>query len=273
MNNNTLSPRFGLFHWFGYNMQVRPCMELIRSAGFESVMLWWGDEYEAMNGPKEMIPETARSCGLAVDNVHVPYEHCNELWLDTLSGEELTAMYMRSIDDCAEHGIPAAVIHVTSGNAPPPPALIGLERMKRVSERAERRGVNLALENLRKPEYIDYIYEHIDSGRLKFCYDSGHENCYSKGIDLLHKHAARLCALHLHDNDGTADQHLLPGDGAVDWAHIKTALTEANYRGNITLEVTNEFSPIYRDMPADKFLALAYSKAVTLLGDTLSIEI
>lgn len=267
MSTAALSPRFGLFYWFGYNIPVKPCMELIRNAGFQSVMLWWGDEYEAVNGPKELLPEAARNCGLAVDNVHVPYEHCNELWLDTLSGEELTAMYLRCVGDCADHGIPAAVIHVTRGDAPPPPTPIGLERMQRVAERAELRGVNLALENLRKPEYLDYVYERTDSGRLKFCYDSGHENCYSKGTDLLHKHAARLCALHLHDNDGTSDQHLLPGDGTVDWKHIKTALVEADYRGNLTLEVTNEFSPAYNNATAEEFLTLAYRKADTLFGD------
>lgn len=260
MNNIAGSPRFGVFYWFGYNMPVKPCMELIRNAGFESMMLWWGDEYEAFNGPKELLPEAARSHGLAVENVHVPYEHCNELWLDTLSGDEITAMYMRCIDGCADHGIPAAVMHVTRGDAPPPPGSLGLDRMKRVAERAELRGVDIALENLRKPEYLDYIYERVDSGRLKFCYDSGHENCYSKGTDLLHKHAARLCALHLHDNDGAADQHLLPGDGTVDWANVKTALAEAGYRGNITLEVTNEFSPKYKDATAEEFLAAAYRK-------------
>ena len=34
-------------------------MGLIADAGFDAVMLWWGDEYRAANGTTEQFPELA----------------------------------------------------------------------------------------------------------------------------------------------------------------------------------------------------------------------
>jgi sugar phosphate isomerase/epimerase len=257
---------FGLFYWFGYRMANDACMELIRSAGFQSVMLWWGDEYDDFDGPKERMPETARRRGLDIDNIHAPFAGCNDIWLDTPEGGAVERMYLGCIDACAEHGIPAVVLHLTNGDAPPPPCQTGLDRLLRLAERAEKRGVDIALENLRKLEHLEYAYSNVDSPRFKFCYDSGHENCRTRGADLLEKYADRLCALHLHDNDGTADQHRIPGEGTVDWKRVKTALTASGYKGNVTFEVTNEFSPMYRDATAEQFLAAAYRKAVELFS-------
>jgi sugar phosphate isomerase/epimerase len=74
----------------------------------------------------------------------------------------------------------------------------------------------IALENLRKPEYLDFLFDNIKSDKLKFCYDSGHNNCFTPEIDCLGKYGDKLIALHLHDNDGTCDQHLLPFNGTME---------------------------------------------------------
>ena len=47
----------------------------------------------------------------------------------------------------------------------------------------------------------------------------------------------RLGALHIHDNDFTMDQHLLPYLGKLDWADIAKALGEIDYQGDFTYEV------------------------------------
>ena len=35
--------------------------------------------------------------------------------------------------------------------------------------------------------------------------------------EVIDRTAGRLCALHLHDNDGTCDAHLPMGQGNIDW--------------------------------------------------------
>lgn len=85
---------------------------------------------------------------------------------------------------------------------------------------AEQKNVNIALENLRRPEYLQFVFENFQSGRLGFCYDSGHENCYAKGTGLLSLYGDKLMALNLHENDGTDDQHRIPGKGTINWDSI-----------------------------------------------------
>lgn len=235
---------------------------LIKQAGFDSVFLWWGDEYKEVDGPKEQHPDLARGQGLILENVHLPYWEANELWTDSLKSDELVEVYAKGINGCAEHGIPTAVMHITRGSEPPPMNPKGMERIKMLVELAEKGNVNIALENLRKPEYLEYLLSGIDSDRLGFCYDSGHENCYTKGEDFLPKYGSRLMTMHLHDNDGTEDQHLIPGEGDIDWQAMVQKLDAAQNTGALTFEVTNEFSGLREGETPEEFLRRAYSTAV-----------
>lgn len=41
--------------------------------------------------------------------------------------------------------------------------------------------------------------------------------------------ASHLISLHIHDNSGVADEHLLPGRGVIDWRQVLAALREVRY--------------------------------------------
>ena len=43
-------------------------------------------------------------------------------------------------------------------------------------------------------------------------------------------------AVHLHDNDQSKDQHLIPFDGTLNWENVVKQLKESNYNGPITME-------------------------------------
>ena len=75
----------------------------------------------------------------------------------------------------------------------------------------------------------------------------------------------RLKALHLHDNDGREDMHVLPlteGTGKVDWDALLKALADIGYEGDFTYKVNNSFvSALMQD--EDVLLAkLKYAVAV-----------
>ena len=45
-----------IYSWFGYPIPTRERASMIREAGFDSVMIWWGDEYLPYTGePKEVL--------------------------------------------------------------------------------------------------------------------------------------------------------------------------------------------------------------------------
>ncbi len=253
-----------IYFWFGYPVPPSERMEMIADAGFDQVLLWWGDDYPESNGPKESLPDLARRNGLGVENIHVPFEGANRLWADPTEAELQLARYLRCVDDCADHGIPAMVLHLTNGDSARAPDGSGLDRMRRLAERAERRGVTVALENLRKPVHLETVFDAVRSDRIRFCYDSGHENCFTRTWDLLDRFGDRLAALHLHDNNGLRDQHLQPGEGTVHWPWLMDRIGRTGYPGPVSLELSVETSETWRNATAEEFLAAAHRKALEL---------
>lgn len=75
------------------------------------------------------------------------------------------------------------------------------------------------------------------------------------------RYGSRLMALHLHDNDGSSDQHCLPFDGTVDWQKVMKNISQTGYQGAVALEVNNTG---YEDRHPEEFLHLAYERAKRL---------
>ncbi len=106
---------------------------------------------------------------------------------------------------------------------------------------AEKYNIRIALENMATTEswlIIQRIFDHYKSATLGFCYDSGHGNLIPDGLNRLEQVADKLCALHLHDNDGTGDQHLPPFRGSVDWTRLTQILAKISYAKPLTLETS-----------------------------------
>lgn len=247
------------FDWFGYELLADERYRLIKQTGFDGVLLWWDDEFG--DGSFRTNPEQARRAGLTVLNAHAPFDRINEIWFDTPAGEDVMRDYLRTVDECAQYGIPTVVMHPTSGRNPPPCSPTGLARWERVVERAEQKNVNVAFENMRHPAYLVEILKWIDSPRAGVCFDSGHEHCWGAGYDILAQYGTRLTALHLDDNDGTRDAHLLPFDGTIDWDRVLAGLAASAYRGMTVLEAENGG---YEQARAEDFLLLAAERARTL---------
>ena len=159
--------------------------------------------------------------------------------------------------------MPTVIMHLTGGNEPPKENEIGLDRIKRIVERAEKSKVNVALENIRSATHLKYAFENIQSSRLGFCYDSGHHNFTSPDEDILFQFGTRLMALHLHDNDGISDQHKMPFDGDVDWTDTMNKIAKTGYKGATALELINREYSHLLDKP-EEFLKIAYERAKRL---------
>lgn len=257
---NACVPRgLGIFAWFGYDLPLEESLRRISAAGFTHVLLWWG----AFDGdvPLAAQPDLARRLGLEVENAHAPFDGCNDLWVPGEAGDAYARGLSRSLEACAAAGVPVLVAHITDGPVATPYSPLGIERLRRVAETAHRVGVTLALENLRRPLYTtDALDALADCPAIGFCYDSGHDRLCPGSKPLPGVYADRLAALHLHDNDGSGDQHRLPFDGATDWKERMAAIAGCGYDGPVSLEV-QAYGGYEQRMDADAFLSRAYAAA------------
>jgi len=124
-------------------------------------------------------------------------------------------------------------------------------------------GVRLALENMARDNF-DAITELLSAYGpeiIGICYDAGHGNVAGNGLLRLDVVKEHLLAVHLHDNDGTADQHRLPFTGTVDWTRLTAIIAASPYRKPLTLEVTAR--PEEED---GAFLAAAYEAGQRLMA-------
>ena len=193
-------------------------MAAIAAAGYDAVCLDFERDMEGTEGTWESQMKLAQRYALPVENVHLTGAGMNAVWSE---GEEGEYMKNRLIDELCEMGrlgVKIGVAHVTWGlNRPEANFEVGLRRYREAVEAAEKYGVQLALENSVFPEYVHFLFEHIQSPHLGFCYDSGHENAFTPTENYLEKYGDILIAMHLHDNDGKRDLHTMPLHGTIDW--------------------------------------------------------
>ena len=231
---------YSIHSWFGFELPYEERAKLIKEAGFTSMMLWWSDEYQLPGTIKEDHPSIIRKLGLRIENVHLPFNCSNGIWLDNLEGDDTMAIYSKCIEDCKRHEFPVAVMHPNRSNNPPPVNNLGLDRFRQLAENAIKADVVIALENVSKWHYTDKILNSVDSPGLGFCYDSGHDLLYSdRQYELPIKFSDRLVALHLHDNMMDKDEHRLPIEGMINLHALVDAIVESGYQGPLSLEVAN----------------------------------
>lgn len=229
-------------------------INLIAELGFGAVFS------DATFGKKPtQIASLCNAHNLEYQFVHAPFKGTNNIWLDTLDGDEMLKKITDCLDDCGDAGVPIAVVHVSSGYTPPPISEIGKDRFKRMVEHAQKNKVKIAFENLREPNYLKWAMDTFDNSVAGFCWDIGHENCFTEGIEYMSVYGERLLCTHIHDNNKVRaqDLHLIPFDGKIDFEKMALQLKNSNYDGPLMLEVFSK-NKIYDGMCEQEFFAKAY---------------
>lgn len=172
----------------------------------------------------------------------------------------------REIDFAHQLGAMTLVLH---------PACFGLveeddrpdwPEVLRIADYAAKFGVRLAMENMKDSMWLldrilDEVGDDPETSNLGICIDTGHAN---QSVDAgrhpvtnyLERYAGQLCHLHLHDNHGKNDEHLLPGKGTVDWPSVRSVLKAIEFTGTAVLE-THELDTSPREYLERSFAFLA----------------
>ncbi len=118
----------------------------------------------------------------------------------------------------------------------------------------EKLDAKIALENMPGDtwEFQSYLLDNYPAEQFGFCFDSGHANINYQ-LDKCYKYRNRICALHLHDNNGTDDKHTAPFTDSLDWDLTAEIIRESGYRGVLTYELHIKESPFMnKDFPLEK---------------------
>lgn len=248
----------------GFPLPMDHRMQMIQAAGFDAVLMWWGpDEKESR---RERV-NCARRHSLFIENAHATTDNLNSLWLEGTDGDRTCAELFAEICDCAEYGVRTMVLHLTNGSSPPPVSTIGLNRIEQLVRLAQKKNVRLAFENMRLAEHTCTVLELFRCQHVGFCYDSGHERYWTADMDWLSGYGDRLFAIHLHDNFGDNDSHLIPYDGCIDWPVKLRQIAGTDYSGALAIESEIHASHRYHELGFAGFLSKAYETGRKLEGE------
>ncbi|MCS7252711.1 MAG: sugar phosphate isomerase/epimerase [Armatimonadota bacterium] len=269
-------------------------IERLAKAGFEALdfnfcdWLFDGSPFTGNEWAKwiDGIGRKAKSVGIPITQSHGPIFN---KFADDERTRWLTHMSHRSIEAAGMLGAQWIVFEPETISGAFDEAHIAYLRQRNLDwfaellKTAEKAGVGIALENnadafLRRErkirrhycsvpaELIDLV-DAFNHPLIGICWDTGHAN-----IQQLDQPAAlraigkRLKALHIQDNDGLHDQHVLPFFGTIDWRPIVDALREIEYEGDFTYEVHNSVRPLPDEL-RDAALKLAVSIGRYLLNE------
>lgn len=109
------------------------------------------------------------------------------------------------------------------------------------SEMTTRYRCTVLLENLWEstPEHLCTLLERVDSPQLGVCLDVGHVNVFSSCAykDWFAALGGRIGYMHVHDNHGERDEHLVPGEGNIDWRGFTEDIVRQGIDPGVVFEV------------------------------------
>ncbi len=196
---------------------------------------------EALDWVKQ-VRETLDELGLTMHHSHAPFD-----------ASARGALVEKVMQSCQILGIQYTVVHpiwrredMTIIDNVDEFIEVNEKGMQNILPAAEAYGVKALTENLLwgasiAPKNMDTLVEAVNSPYFGWCFDVGHAHAF-------HHEPAELIGLrhvpdmfHIHDNHGTEwDEHLMPGDGTVDWADFAKVMKEIGYQGDFTLEAHHQ---------------------------------
>ena len=211
---------------------------------------------------RDMIHKIAgemTAAGLSFKDAHAPYgDHYD---LGCIFDHEIKSLIIRHklhMQIAALLNVKTMTFHIGRNFSIPHEAYMGrvCRMLDILLKEAQKCGVIMALENswscFAVPDVLVELYEKFACPNLGFCFDSGHANIMDNGRlyesgsaqdtwkasgydripwitmqSTLEKMLPHIVNCHLHDNDGSCDQHRLPGQGNIDWNLVMPMLKEA----------------------------------------------
>ena len=247
-------------------------LEHIRAAGFKYADYSFEVDYCRKSGiysenPEKYISgvaEAAEKIGIKLIQAHAPMGV-------PLDDERFLNYTLPCVDACGRWGIKNLVVHsgYSKGLSREETFARNKEFFMPILERAEKYGVNILVENFNKMG-VDGLYwidnapdllamvECVNHPLFHAVWDVGHANMQKMPQDeALRMLGNHVRALHIQDNMGDLDTHLVPFLGTLNLDAVMHGLTDIGYEGYFTFEVGRFFTPTEKRRKFEKDTRLA----------------
>lgn len=113
-------------------------------------------------------------------------------------------------------------------------------------------GIVIVLENDidKSPDLLVQLANQVNSPFLGLCLDIGHQHVFSElsALEWVRRMGDKLLHVHLHDNDGTGDNHWSIGQGTIDFDPFYDAIERQVPEATMSLEVESIMEVKMRDL-------------------------
>ncbi|MBO5394983.1 MAG: sugar phosphate isomerase/epimerase [Clostridia bacterium] len=224
----------GITLFFGFNSPVEERIKRIKAKGFDCVITSADPRFNHQNGNIKKQVKLLTKHGLELSSLHMRYlkDELPYFWLEGKRGEKIKKDLIKDVKIAKKYGFTCVVVHCRGQYSK-----VGEQRLREVLKVCEKYDMPLAIENLLSSAIFNDVFQNIQHPYLKFCYDSGHDNCDKCDFDYFKLYGDKLITLHLHDNDGTSDQHTLNCVGSIDWKRVAKNIKKYNPTINLDYEI------------------------------------
>lgn len=241
--------------WSSYYFDLSPedAIREFKAHGFDFCEISFEHAYVLMErgdvkAEGKKFGELAREIGVEISQGHLSYEA-------KLCKPEGKEFLKKQIDLFLAMGVKNAVLHCDSllwredkNISEEEKVEANCQAIAELLDYVKGSDMVICLENLISANFVNcvdglmYFIEKFNSKNLGICLDTGHLNLRDKDqVAFIRKAGKHIKALHLADNEGQRDQHLMPyGCGNVDFVSVIREMKALDYDGLYNLEIPGE---------------------------------
>ncbi|MCE5186793.1 MAG: sugar phosphate isomerase/epimerase [Planctomycetaceae bacterium] len=240
----------GLF----YRFQLIECLPWIRQAGFNQIEVCSSGDHLDYHSRHD-VEEAGRmiaDLGIETYSFHAPFREAIDITSPDLQRRRASEYEIfKAAEAAAALKARYFVFHPGPEQWFQPPVHERLQRMNNAVEvlnnvyrKCSELDIDLAIENMLPHLFcgstkdILWLIGSVEKLEPAVCLDTGHAFLSGGAREMIRKVAGRLEMIHVNDNSGTADDHVPPGQGKIDWKQFILDLRTINFTGVLILELS-----------------------------------
>ncbi len=142
---------------------------------------------------------------------------------------------------------------------------VNVDSYRELSDIAEEHSITIFIENIpgvfEDSSNVLELIDAIDRPDFGVNFDTSHANlCKLDLVKEIKNYGDKLLGTHISDNDGSGDQHQIPGWGNINWPEVMKAFKEINYKGLFNFEIPGIRHEVQEVADMKTYLALESGK-------------